>query len=177
MKDKFIKEIPCGAQVKILRAQKNNLKQIAEIASENFSGLKEKKYAIKWVTCNFGAFPRMQYFVAVTKNKKREVAGYILWVEKGGFRKESVWELEQIAVKKTFQEQGIGIRLIEGSFLEIKNHLKKRRSFLKLVEITTGAQNQAQNLYKKTLGAKRECLIKDFFRDDEVIMIARFDAR
>jgi len=171
MKDKSVKKI------KILRAQKNNLKQIAEIASENFSGLKEKKDAIKWIACNFGAFPRMQYFVAVTKNKKREVAGYILWVEKGGFRKESVWELEQIAVKKTFQEQGIGIRLIEGSFLEIKNHLKKRRSFLKLVEITTGAQNQAQNLYKKTLGAKRECLIKDFFRDDEVIMIARFDAR
>jgi ribosomal protein S18 acetylase RimI-like enzyme len=178
MKDKFIKEIPCGAQVKILRAQKKDLKQIAEIASENFSGLKEKKDATKWVACNFSAFPRMQYFVAIFQGKRRkEIAGYILWVEKGGFRKESVWELEQIAVKKTFQGQGIGAQLIEKSFLEIKNYLKKRKSFLKAVEVTTGSQNQAQKLYKKTLGAERECLIKDFFRDDEVIMIARYDKR
>ena len=161
-------------EIKILRAQKNDLKQIAEIASENFSGLKEKKNAIKWVSCNFNAFPRMQYFVAVSQTNKKEIAGYILWVEKGGFRKKAVWELEQIAVKKAFQGQGVGIQLIEKSFSEIKKYLKKRKSSLKLIEVTTGAQNQAQKLYKKTLGAKKECLIKDFFRDDEVIMIARF---
>jgi len=174
MKKKFFEEIPCGAQIKILRAQKKDLKQIAEIASENFFGLKGKKDAIKWVACNFNAFPRMQYFIA--KNKK-EIIGYILWVEKGGFRKESVWELEQIAVKKAFQGQGTGSQLVKKSFLEIKNYLKKRKSFLKLVEVTAGSQNQAQNLYKKTLGAKPECIIKDWLRSDEVIMIARFYGR
>jgi len=175
MKNKIFEKIPCGTQVKIVRAQKKDLKQIAEIASENFSGLKEKKDAIKWVECNFKAFPRMQYFVATTQGVPRKaIAGYILWVEKGGFRKESVWELEQIAVKKIFQGQGIGCQLIEKSFLEIKNYLKKRKSLLKAVEITTGAENKAQNLYKKMLGAKKECTIKDLFRGDENIMIARF---
>lgn len=158
-------------KMKISRAQKKDLKAIAKIAAENFSGLKEEKDAIKWVTCNFGAFPRMQYFIA---KKEEEITGYILWLEKGGFRKEAVWELEQIAIKKTFQGQGIGTKLIEKSFLHIKIHLKKRKSLLKAVKITTGAQNQAQNLYKKTLGAEAEAVIKDLFRGDEVIMIARF---
>ena len=67
MKDNFFKEIPCGAQVKIIRAGKKDLKYISEIASENFSGLKQKKDATKWVTCNFNAFPRMQYFIAICK--------------------------------------------------------------------------------------------------------------
>ena len=158
-------------KLKILKAQKKDLRQIAKIASENFSGLKVPKDATKWVSCNFNAFPRMQYFVVKIG---ADIAGYALWVEKGGFRKESVWELEQIAVKKYFQGQGVGTKLIEKSFLEIKNYLKKRRSSLKAIEVTTGTDNKAQNLYKKTLGAKTECIIKDLFRGDEVVMIARF---
>lgn len=158
-------------EIKILKTEKGDLRKIADIASENFSGLKEKKDAIKWITCNFNAFPRMQYFVA---KKGKEVAGYVLWLEKGGFRKESVWELEQIAVKKTFQGQGVGSKLIEKSFSEIKNFLKKRGASLKAIEVTSGSKNQAQNLYKKTLGVETECIIRDLFRGDEVIMIARF---
>ena len=158
-------------EAEILKADKKDVQKIAEIASENFSGLKEKRNALKWVTCNFGAFPRMQYFVA---KKGKEIAGYILWVEKGGFRKQSVWELEQIAVQKLFHGQGIGTKLVEDSFLEIKSIVKKRNSTLKAVEVTTGVENEAQNLYKKTIGAKVECVVKDLFRGDEAIMIARF---
>jgi ribosomal protein S18 acetylase RimI-like enzyme len=158
-------------EIKISKAKKTDLKAMAEIASENFFGLKDKKNSIKWITCNFNGFPRMQYFVAKKGNK---IAGYILWLEIGGFRKESVWELEQIAVKKTFQGQGVGAELIEKTLLEIRKYLKKRKSSLKLVKVSTGAQNQVQKLYKKTLGAKKECIIKDWLRSDEVIMIARF---
>lgn len=158
-------------EIEITKAQKKDLKKIAEIAAENFSGFKEKKDAAKWIKCNFNGFPRMQYFVA---KKEKKIAGYILWLEKGGFRKESVFELEQIAVKKTFQGLGIGTKLIKKSFLEIKKYLKKRKSILKAIEVTTGTQNQAQNLYKKTLGAEAECVVKNLFRGDEVIMIARF---
>jgi len=157
-------------EIKVLRAEEKDLKEMVEAATENFSGLKEKENAAKWLNCNFAAFPRMQYFVA---KKLSEVAGYILWVEKGGFRKESVFELEQIAVKKIFQSQGIGTKLIEKSFWEIKNYVESRGSTLKLVEVTTGTENQAQKLYAKTLGAEAECTIKDFFREDEVVMIAR----
>jgi ribosomal protein S18 acetylase RimI-like enzyme len=157
--------------MEIKRANNQDLEKISQIASENFSGLKDIKDARQWVACNFSAFPRVQYFVAEDSGN---ITGYILWLEKGGFRKESVFELEQIAVAKNFQGQGIGTFLIEKSFLEIKKHLEERGAKLKAVEVTTGTDNRAQQLYKKALGANPECVIKDFFRGDEVIMIARF---
>ena len=155
----------------IKRTKSKDLRDIVKIASENFSGLKDIKKAQKWVRANFLAFPRTQYFVSKTSGK---VSGYILWIEKGGFRKESVFELEQIAVGKNFQGQGIGTELITKSLSEIRRYLKERGSVLKAVEVTTGIENKAQNLYKKTLGAEPECIIKNLFRGDEVIMIARF---
>lgn len=157
--------------MEIKRANKEDVKEISAIASENFSGLKETENAKKWVECNFLAFPRAQYFIAINNGK---ILGYILWLEKGGFRKESVFELEQIAVGKDFQGQGAGTQLIEKSLLEIKSYLEKRGSKLKAVEVTTGTENKAQSLYKKTLGAEVECIVKNLFRGDEVIMVARF---
>lgn len=157
---------------KIKITEKKDLNKIATIVSENFSGLKKIKDANKWVRCNFLAFPRTQYFVAKTNG---EISGYVLWLEKGGFRKEAVFELEQIAVAKKFQGQGIGKELIKKSVLEIKKYLDKRKSILKVIEVTTGTENRAQRLYKKTLGAEAECVVKNLFRGDEVIMLARFN--
>ena len=162
-------------QIKITKSKAKDIEGIAKIGSENFSGLSDLKYARKWIMCNFSAFPRTQYFVAKgPKGPPGKISGYILWIEKGGFRKQAVFELEQIAVAKDFQGQGIGTQLIEESLLEIKKYLKKRGSILKAVEVTTGTDNKAQGLYKKTLGAEIECVVKNLFRGDEVIMIARF---
>ena len=155
----------------IKKAKIQDLNEIAKISSENFSGLKDTKNAKRWIKCNFLAYPRTQYFVARTNGK---ISGYILWIEHGGFRKEAVWELEQIAVGKNYQGQGTGTKLIEKSLSKIKKHLEKRKSALKAVKITTRVNNRAQALYKKTLGAEVESIIKDLFRGDEVIMIARF---
>ncbi|MDP3882961.1 MAG: GNAT family N-acetyltransferase [Candidatus Staskawiczbacteria bacterium] len=155
----------------IIKATKKDIIEIAKIASENFSGLKDPDKAEKWVECNFCAFPRTQYFVC---KEKGNISGYIFWIEKGGFRKESVWELEQIAVSKNFQGQGAGTKLIEESLAEIKKYLKKRGSSLKAVEVTTGTENRAQKLYQRTLGAQAECTVKNLFRGDEILMIARF---
>ncbi len=145
---------------------------VAAIATENFSGLPNQKVGLQWVSCNHAARPRMRYFVA---KKGKEIIAYILWVEKGGFRKESVWELEQIAVKEHFQGKGVGSKLIKESLEKIKAHLKRRGAKLKLVEITTGTNNEARQLYERALGAKLECVIEDIFRGDEAILIARFD--
>ena len=158
--------------INIKNAERENLKEVAKIASDNFSGLKNIKNAEQWIGCNFSAFPRVQYFVAEENGK---IAGYIEWMEKGGFRENSVWELEQIAVAKDFQGKGVGTQLISESFLELKKYMENRGSKLKAVEVTTGTENKAQNLYKKTLGAEPECVVKNLFRGDEVIMIARFD--
>lgn len=157
--------------ISIKKARQNQINDIAKIASQCFSGVKNLSYAKKWTGCNFKAYPRMQYFVAQEKNR---ILGYILWVEKGGFRKESVIELEQIAVDPEHQGKGIGTKLIFESLSEVEKYLNKRGSKLKLVEVTTGTANYAQGLYKKTLNAKVEALIKNLFRGDEVIMIARF---
>ena len=53
-------------------------------------------------------------------------------------------------------------------------YVEVRGAVLKAVEVTTGVENQAQKLYEKTLGAKIECVVKDLFRGDEVIMVGRF---
>lgn len=145
---------------------------VAEIASKIFSGMPTKTLALAWIFCNFAARPRMQYFVA---KRGKEIIAYILWVEKGGFRRNSVWELEQIAVKGNFQGKGIGSKLIKDSLEKIKLLLKRRGAKLKLVEVTTGSDNEARKLYEQTLDAKLECVIEDIFRGDEAILIARFD--
>ena len=157
-------------EIEIKRMVKEQIPQVATVASNCFGGLRDINVAKKWIECNFNAFPRMQYFVAHLEDK---IVGYILWMEKGGFRQESVMELEQIGVHPDFRGRGVGTKLVTESFKEIKNYLKERGSKLKLIEITTGTENEAQRLYRKTLKAKPECKIKDLFRGDEVIMIAR----
>jgi len=156
--------------MKIIRMQKGDIPQAAHIASQCFNGMKDIKKARQWITCNLKAFPRARYFVA--KDGKRAI-GYILWLEKGGFRKEAVLELEQIAVSPAWQGQGVGGELINDSLASIKKDLKKRGACLKLVEVTTGNENKAQKLYKETLGARPVCVIKNIFRGDEVIMVSR----
>ena len=104
--------------MEIILLSKENLHKVAEIAKESFSGLKEQEHAKTWIECNFNAYPRTQYFIAKENN---EVMGYILWIEKGGFRKESVWELEQIAVKEIHRGRGIASKLIKESLQHIQN--------------------------------------------------------
>lgn len=158
--------------VKIRRCEMSDLDSLVNVYLDCFHGMEDPKLVKKWFECNFNAYPRMQYFVAELEGK---VVGYILWIEKGGFRKEAVWELEQIGVLSEYRGRGIGTKLILESLKEIKEQLKKRGSRLKLVEVTTGTHQKAQRLYEKTLGAKAECVIKNLFRGDEVVMVARFE--
>ena len=157
--------------LKIKPLNKKELSEIAKIANQCFKGYGSLAGAKKWLSCNLAAYPRTQYFVA---KEKDEILGYILWLEKGGFRQKAVWELEQIAVKETARGRGVASFLIEQSRKKILGYLKNRGAKLKIVEVTTGTDNQAQRLYQKTLGAQPEAVIKDLFRGDEVIMIARF---
>ena len=151
--------------------RKDDIASMVKIYLDCFKGMKNSEDVKKWIICNFNAYPRMQYFVAEVENR---VVGYILWVEKGGFRKEAVLELEQIGVLSDFRGKGIGSKLVIESLEEMKKYLNDRGSRLKLVEVTTGTSNQAQKLYSKTLNAKPECTIRDLYRGDELIMIARF---
>lgn len=130
-----------------------------------------QRYSREWVECNFRAFPRMQYFVAEEVGR---VAGYIHWSHKSGFRPEVVLELEQIAVHPDSQGRGIGEALIINSLPEVCLQLKEMGAGLKHIIVTTRADNAAQELYRKTLGAEIEAVIKSLYSSDEVLMVARF---
>ncbi|CAH7235825.1 N-acetyltransferase [Vibrio chagasii] len=123
-----------------------------------------------WLQCNLSAAPRFLNFVAESDG---EIVGYIIWVQKSGFRPEAVLELEQLAVLPSAQGQGLGKKLILDSLRQVKQKLSEQGSTLKHVLVTTRADNFAQKLYQSTLGAEVETTISNLYSADEVLMIAR----
>ena len=144
-----------------------DLPSVAEVHRQAFS---RQRGSGEWISCNFRAAPRMQYFVALDGPI---IVGYIHWTQKSGFRPEVVLELEQIAVLPRVQGRGIGRTLIEESLPLVKEQLGTRGATLKHIMVTTRADNYAQELYRQALGVEVECTIKDLYSADEVIMIAR----
>lgn len=144
-----------------------DIKIVAKIHAEQFPRQQQSE---KWVRCNFAAFPRIRIFVA--RDEKDKVIGYVQWIHKSGFRKESVIELEQIAVTQMQQGKGIGSKLINESLATIKNSLSDNGSILKSIIISTRTDNNAQSLYKKVLNAEEVATIRDLYSYDEVILRA-----
>lgn len=149
----------------------SDLSYVAAIHAEAFprQGLSEE-----WVQCNARAYPRMRYYVSESSG---EITGYILWVEKSGFRAQVVLELEQIAIGTQFQNKGIGTALIEASLIEASASITGRGARLETVMVTTRSDNRAQGLYKKVLGAEVAAVIPSLFSGDEVLMVARHPMR
>jgi len=73
-------------------------------------------------------------------------------------------ELEQIAVLPQHRGQGVGRALIQQS-------LPMAEAALKHVMVTTRADNQAQSLYRQTLGVEVEAVIRNLYSADEVVMV------
>lgn len=146
----------------------DDIEAVADIHAEQFH---RQNNSSVWVQCNFAAFPRIMLFVA--RSEQDEVVGYIQWIQKSGFRKEAVFELEQIAVLQSYQSAGIGTKLIKESLQAIKNYLADSNSILKAILITTRSDNKAQHLYTKVLEAEVAAVIKNLYSYDEVVMIAR----
>ncbi|TES91865.1 MAG: GNAT family N-acetyltransferase [Desulfobacteraceae bacterium] len=159
-------------------SQKTAVKQIKEteidklvpIYLDAFEGMRDQKLVKQWLRSNIRAFPQKMCF-GIWRGDS--LLGYIIWAEKGTFRPEAVWDLEQIAVLSKYRRQGIGTKLIRDSLSEIKVHLRKRGAELRLIKVTTGINNESARLYEKVLGAKKECVISDFYNGDEQILIAR----
>jgi len=124
----------------------------------------------EWLTCALNAYPRNLCYLIEDEN---HVLGYIIWGQKSGFRPEVVLELEQIAVLPACQGQGVGQALIIESLALVREHLALRDARLKHILVSTRADNHAQSLYKKVLGAKVEATIENLFSADEVYMVAR----
>ena len=159
-----------GLPVDVRPAREADLAGIAAVGAEAFSGLRPISEARRWVEACWRAGPRMQYWVAVSEDT---VVGYILWLEKGGFRKEAVLELEQVAVRAADRGRGVGEVLIRTSIAALRQGLRSRGARLKLIEVTTGSEQGALGFYARVLGTEVAARIPDFFRGDEYILIAR----
>jgi ribosomal protein S18 acetylase RimI-like enzyme len=95
------------------------------------------------------------------------------WIQKSGFRKEVVLEIEQLGVSPDYQGQGVGTALIKKSIEFVHRRLKRQGARIKNILVTTRTDNHAQRLYRKVLGAAPEAVIQDLYSADEVIMVAR----
>jgi ribosomal protein S18 acetylase RimI-like enzyme len=157
------------AMITIRPMTKNDIDSVAKIHSEVFT----RQFASEqWVSCNLNAYPRILMYVA--KTEKGKVVGYIQWLQKSGFRKDTVIELEQIAVLPIMQGNKIGTELIQRSLELVHEYLTSKDSILKTIMVTTRSDNNAQNLYEKILGVKVAATIKDLYSSDEVIMVAKY---
>ena len=152
-------------EVKI--AAEDNLDEISDVHKNVFHRQTRSR---EWLACTINAFPRSLCFV-VRKNSK--VCGYIIWAQKSGFRPQVVLELEQIAIHTNYQNMGIGQTLIKNSLEQVKQLLLAEGSKVKHIIVTTRADNYAQNIYRKVLGAEVEATINNLFSVDEVYMVAR----
>lgn len=161
---------PALARLTVRRATETDLGAIAEIGAEAFSGLRPKERADAWVRACWRAAPRFGYWVGESDGA---IHGYILWMEKGGFRAEAVLELEQIAVRADSRGKGVGAEIVVRSLVELEEELRSRGSRLKLIEVTTGTEQDAVEFYRRTLGAEVQARLPDIFRGDELILVAR----
>ena len=144
-----------------------DLFQVARIHAETFP---RQGRSHEWISCNVKAHPRVRCYVSEFDG---EISGYIMWIEKGGFRARVVLELEQIAVRAKCRNRGIGADLIERSLADINIDIASRGRELGVVMVTTRADNHAQQLYRKTLGAEVATVIPSLYSSDEIVMVAR----
>jgi ribosomal protein S18 acetylase RimI-like enzyme len=148
-----------------------DLHTVAKIHNEAFpNDCEALNQSYEWIHSKYLGGAINRYYVVTIKE---EIVGYILWAEVGGFRKNCILELEQIAVVKDWHNKDAGTQLIDESLSQVTSLLGAQNRYLKLVEVTTGTNNRAQELYKRTLDAKAKYIKKDFFDEDEVVMISR----
>lgn len=122
-----------------------------------------------WVRASLVAAPRI---IAYVLSHEREIAGYLFWVQKSGIRPAAVVELDQIAVSSKFRGRGLGARLIRESFTLLRAELAANGQEVKSILVSTRADNEAQRLYSKVLGAKVVASIDDLYSATEIFMIA-----
>ena len=137
-----------------------DLEGVAEVHRKAFT---RQTLSREWIECNFRAYPRMLYYVA---EEDSAILGFVHWTQRSGFRPQVVLELEQLAVDPERHGQGIGTALIQQSLDLVKVHLRTRDAMVKHIVVTTRIDNEAQKLYRKTLGVEVEATIRDLYSAD-----------
>lgn len=151
----------------IRKASISDSTAIATIHREAFARQQNSEL---WVSSTLAAEPRFNCYVVQVET---EIAGYIFWAQKSGFRPEVVLELDQIAMLKRHQGMGYAERLIRESLRLVEHQLAGSGQAIKAVLVSTRADSLARRLYTKTLGVKMVAQIDDLYSTSEVIMISK----
>nr|WP_087024269.1 GNAT family N-acetyltransferase [Thaumasiovibrio subtropicus] len=140
---------------------------VAEIHAINFP---RQHHSERWIQCAYQAKPRA---IPMVFERDHQVLGFAIWMQKAGFRKEAVVELELFAVTPTAQGQGIGRSMLKEALPLLRHALAEMGASLKHILITTRNDNHAKALYQSALGAEEEAIITNLYSADEVLLIAR----
>ena len=143
---------------------------LAAIAAVHAACFERQKRSEEWIACQLAAFPLKRVFKVV---EGARIIAYAIWSEKSGFRSQAVVELEQVAVTPDMQGVGIASALITQSLATLADAVAESGARIRAVIVTTRADNTAQQLYRKTLGAEIVATIPKLFGvTDEVVMLA-----
>ncbi|MCL4744451.1 MAG: GNAT family N-acetyltransferase [Burkholderiaceae bacterium] len=151
----------------VRRAQSDDTGQMAEIHRRAFP---RQRDSVHWVTATLAAAPRFLVYVVVHDG---ELAGYIFWGQKSGIRPEAVIELDQIAVVPGLRRHGLGERLIRESLSLVGAELAATGQSIRSILVSTRADNEAQRVYSKVLGARVVAVVEDLYSAAEVLMVAK----
>ncbi|WP_420850307.1 GNAT family N-acetyltransferase [Pseudomonas typographi] len=135
-------------------------------APPSFSRQRDSKQR---VSATLAAAPRLLAYVLLVDGNIR---GYAFWAQKSGIRDLVTLELDQIAVCGELQRQGLGTRLIRDSLDQLVFLLRQSGQTVQNILISTRADNQAQGLYRKVLGATTVATIEGLYSGTEVFMLA-----
>jgi ribosomal protein S18 acetylase RimI-like enzyme len=156
-------------------ATSSDIAGIAGINRLSFSGNKPEGMAEKWVTSHLNQGDAYHYFVDETDGK---IVGYIGWEIKGGFaRAVPVIELEQLAVHPDTRGQGLGRKLIEETFVLMKQWVKTAQpeaTKLKVFVLTKKDNVAAQAIYKTICPDPIEHT-RNIYGSDEVVMTGTYE--
>lgn len=137
----------------VRRATEADLPMIAQINAQQFNGQKgDLDTALRWVRCRFASHPIYHYCVI---EREGCVVGYIGWEVHGGFLRPSpALELEQIAIDKESQKQGLGDVLTRKSMDEMLTWIQAHNNRIES-NITVFVWGYSDNFPALSLYAKR----------------------
>lgn len=150
----------------VRHASPSDAESIAAIHREAFPRQGESE---AWVKATLAAAPRMLAFVLELGGT---VVGYIFWAQKSGIRPAAVVELDQVAVVTKLRRTGLGEMLIRESLALVVRELSRTGQSIKTILVSTRADNEAQRLYARVLGAKVVSTIDGLYSGAEVLMLA-----
>lgn len=144
--------------------QQDHVERIVQIHGLAFI---RQKDSYQWIVSTLNAYPRYMCYVIQVED---QIAGYIFWAQKSGFRPEVILELDQIAIHPNFQAQGLSKILITDSLKMLEVELHQNEQVLKNILVSTSKDNFAKKLYQDVLAAKEVAVIAGLFRLPEVYL-------